>query len=357
MKLFTATSITRDPAARGRELGLEFGEQFARTAALYLRHFEDLSIPSGTVRRIAENSHASLAAWAPGLAAETGAIAEAAHIEVWKVGAVSARTEILAAAPPRTEGECSTAVFTGKGCTAETMQTWDWHDFLVPDALLLDFVSDAGRRVKMFTEFGTAAKIGVNDAGIGLHFNILAHTTDSDQGGVPVHAIARRILDEATSLEEAGKIAAGSAGSASTSLTVLEMHDGVSRAASFELSPAGMGTVLPDEDGWLLHTNHFLDPELGRGDTMPADSTTTERYQHLNAVRDTMTGLTPVDRARAACGSNGERAAICMTADTTKPLIDQWQTLLTVGIDAENFALDFYTGPPDEAARYGLDRF
>lgn len=357
MKLVTAASATRDPVERGRELGLEFGDRFARVAGLYLQHFEDLKIPAGTVRRIAETSHAALGGWAPGLAAETEAIAEAARIEPWKLSAVSARTEILAAEPPRREGECSTAVFTGEGRAPETIQTWDWHEFLVPDGLLLDFVSDAGRRVKMFTEFGTAAKIGVNDAGVGLHFNILAHTTDSDQGGVPVHAVARRVLDEATSLEEAGKIAASAAASASTSITVFETHDGGSRAASFELSPSGMGTVLAGEDGWLFHTNHFLDPELHKGDTMPADSTTAERYQHLDAVRGTMTGLAPVDRALAACGGEGQKAAICMTPDTSKPLIDQWCTLLTVGIDVTGFALDYYPGRPDEAAAHGLARF
>jgi isopenicillin-N N-acyltransferase-like protein len=357
MKLFTATSTTRDPAERGGELGSEFGHRFTRVAELYLQHFEGLQIPAGTVRRIAETSHTALSAWAPGLAAETEAIAEAARIELWKLAAVSARTEILAAEPPRSEGECSTAVFTGDGRAPETMQTWDWHEFLVPDGLLLDFVSDAGRKVKMFTEFGTAAKIGVNDAGVGLHFNILAHTSDSDQGGVPVHAIARRVLDESTSLEEAGKIAASAACSASTSLTVFEIHDGGSRAVSFELSPSGMGIILPGEDGWLFHTNHFLDLELRKGDTMPADSTTAERYQHLNAVRGTMTGLAPVDRARAACGEEGDKAAICMTPDTSKPLIDQWCTLLTVAVDVEDFALDYCAGRPDEAATHGLARF
>jgi isopenicillin-N N-acyltransferase-like protein len=357
MKLVTATSATQDPVERGRELGVEFGDRFARAAGLYLQHFEDLKIPVRTVRRIAETSHSALAAWAPGLAAETDAIADAARIEPWKLAAVSARTEILAAEPPRIEGECSTAVFTGEGRAPETIQTWDWHEFLVPEGLLLDFVSDAGRRVKMFTEFGTAAKIGLNDAGVGLHFNILAHTTDSDQGGVPVHAVARRVLDEATSLEEAGKIAASAAGSASTSLTVFETRGGGSRAASFELSPSGMGTVLPDEDGWLFHTNHFLAPELREGDTMPADSTTAERYQHLSAVRGTLTSLTPADRARAACGGEGDKAAICMTPDTSKPPIDQWRTLLTIGIDVTGFALDYYPGRPDDAATHGLARF
>ncbi|WOH19543.1 C45 family peptidase [Paenarthrobacter sp. GOM3] len=357
MELFTTASTTQDPEQRGEELGLAFGDKFSTVSKLYLEHFEGLNIPVGTVRRIAETSRAALAAWAPALAVEAEAIARAARLEPWELAAVGARTEILAAQPPRAEGECSTAVFTGAGRAPETMQTWDWHDFLVPAAVLFDFVSDVGRKVKMFTEFGTAAKIGVNDAGVGLHFNILAHSSDSDQGGVPVHAIARRVLDEATSLEDAHSIAASATASASTCLTVFEARQDGSLAASFELSPAGMGVVRPGQDGWLFHTNHFLNPGLRKGDTMPADSSTVERYQHLDAVRGTLAGHGPAGRASAACVGAGEKAPICMTADTSKPLIDQWRTLLTISVDAKEFALDFYPGRPDEAATYGLARF
>lgn len=357
MKLSTTASTTLDPSLRGGELGVEFGKRYRRVADLYLQHFEDLKIAAHTVRRIAESSHQALTVWAPGLAAEAEAIAGASGLETWKLAAVGARTEILASGPPRKEGECSTAVLTGAGRIPETVQTWDWHDFLVPDGLLASFVSDAGLRVKMFTEFGTAAKIGVNDMGIGLHFNILAHSSDSDCGGVPVHAIARRILDEATSLDQAEKIAGGAICTASTSLTVFEASSDGSRAACFELSPAGMGVVRPGEDGWLLHTNHFLDPTLQRGDVMPADSTTAERYWHLEAVRHTLAGVAPAERARAACGGDGENAAICMSPNTQKPLIEQWKTLLTIGVDASNFALHFYPGRPDEAAMHGMARF
>lgn len=245
MKLFTATSTTQDPAVRGRELGLEFGDRFEHVSGLYLDHFAALKIPGETVRRIAEASHAALAGWAPGLAAEAEAIASAAGLELWRLAAVGARTEILAAEPPRGEGECSTAVLTGADHAPETLQTWDWHEFLVPDGLLLDLTTQTGRRVKLFTEFGTAAKIGVNDAGLGLHFNILSHRSDSDQGGVPVHAIARRILEEAATVEEAQAIAASATVSASTVFTVFDFHDGGSRAVSLELAPAGLGVVRP----------------------------------------------------------------------------------------------------------------
>ncbi|GAA5088710.1 hypothetical protein GCM10025760_11540 [Microbacterium yannicii] len=357
MQLRTAASTSRDPVARGRELGAAFAPQFQRTAALYLAHFAELGVPSGEVRGIAERSSAALTAWAPELAAEADAIADAAQLERWRLAAVGARTEILAAAPPRTEGECSTAVHVGPGQPAESIQTWDWHDFLTPEGLLWEFPSDAGLDVKLFTEFGTAAKIGVNSAGLGLHFNILSHVSDSDAGGVPVHAIARRVLDEARSIEDARRIAASATVSASTVLTVFETGPAGSRAASLELSPAGLGVVGPAADGWLLHTNHFLDARLSSGDTVPNDSTTRARYAHLDTVRGRLTGPDPTARALAVCGGLGADAPVCMTPDPALPRVDQWTTLLTIAIDTETFALDVYPGRPDEAATAGFTRF
>lgn len=357
MQLRTATSAHQDPVARGRELGAAFAPQFRRTSALYLAHFDELGVPADEVRGIAERSSVALASWAPELAAEAIAIADAAQVERWHVAAVGARTEILAAAQPRAEGECSTAVHVGAGRAAQTIQTWDWHDFLVPEGLLLAFTSGAGLDVKLFTEFGTPAKIGVNSAGLGLHFNILSHASDSDAGGVPVHAIARRVLDEARSIADARRIAASATVSASTVLTVFESDASGSGAASLELSPSGLGVVGPAADGWLMHTNHFLDAELFTGDTMPGDSTTLERFAHLDRVRSVLANLDPTARALAVCGGLGADADVCMTPDPTIPRIDQWATLLTISVDTAGFGLDVYPGRPDEAAAAGLSRF
>lgn len=355
MRLRTAVVAETDAAARGRELGSAFGPQYRQTAALYLTHFAELGIPAAQVRAIAERSREALAAWAPGLAAESDAIADAADVERWRLAAVAARTEILAAAPPR-PGECSTAVHVGTGVAAESLQTWDWHESLVPEALLLELTSASGLRVKTFTEFGTPGKIGVNSAGVGLHFNILSHESDSDAGGVPVHAVARRVLDEARSIDDARSIAASAPVSASTVLTVFETTPTGSRAAAFELAPTGLGVVEPGADGWLFHTNHFLDPALSAGDTME-DATTVARLAHLDHVRGELVGLAPTGRALAACGGRGSAAEICMIPDLALSPLDQWTTLLTVAVDTEGFALEVFPGRPDEAAAAGLARF
>ncbi|MBB4981210.1 MULTISPECIES: C45 family autoproteolytic acyltransferase/hydolase [Streptomyces] len=354
MELHTLITGTTDPRERGTLLGTRFGAQVRRVAELYREHFAVLGLPADRVRDLAGRSHEALRAWAPHLAEESDACADAAGVERWTVAAVGARTEILAACPEPGKGECSTAVFAPAGAAPQTVQTWDWHDLLVPDALLHALTPSEGRTVKLFTEFGAPGKIGVNSAGLGVHFNILFHASDSAGGGVPVHAVARRILDEADTLDRAVEIASTARVSASTSLTVVTAD---CSAASLELSPAGLAVVPAGEDGWLLHTNHFLDAGLAAGDTGPADSMTAERLAHLRAVRAAMPGLSPAERARAFCGEGGADAVVCMRPDAHKPPHEQWGTLLTVGLDTADCAIDYLAGAPHEAPASGLARF
>jgi isopenicillin-N N-acyltransferase-like protein len=153
----------------------------------------------------------------------------------------------------------------------QTLQTWDWHDSLCPHGLMLALQTERGMQVKLFCEFGMLAKLGVNSAGLGLHFNILHHAATTT-AAAPVHA-----SPVACWRTPAGRRGhrAGTSGavSASTVLTVFSREDSSPRAVSIELSPERTALVLPREDGWLLHTNHFLDPQLSRVSRSPTAPT------------------------------------------------------------------------------------
>jgi len=356
MRLHEFVTTITDPRTRGRAIGRHFAAQLHDTSSRYLAHFEALGLASRTVRDVTEHSHDALRTWCPALAEESDGIAEGAGLEPWQVAAVGARTEVLAAAPP--VPECTTAVhLPPAGGAPETIQTWDWHDRLAPEGLLLSYVTGTGRAVKLFTEFGAAAKIGVNDAGLGLHFNILHHRCDESTGGVPVHAVARRVLEEASTVAEAHELVASASISASTVLTVVDYHDGRAHAAALEMSPAGVAAVLPEPDGWLIHTNHFLNPALAAGDASVAQTLSVERYEHARSVRAAMAGLSPTERAAAFCGPDGADAIVCIRVDETVPTHEQWQTLLTISLDVPGFALEHLAATPDVGGREGLRRF
>ncbi|KXU35734.1 peptidase C45 [Ventosimonas gracilis] len=358
MKLHRFHCDTPDPKQRGQQIGQRFAAQIAQTLILYLDFFRVAGISEQQVRKIGENSMDALHDWCAPLAEELCAMAEGAKLPLWQLASLNARTEVLAAMPKGASAECSTAVFAPQSAEpVRSMQTWDWHDALVPEALLLHLHTAGGRQIKLFSEFGMLGKIGVNNAGVGLHFNILHHQSDHADGGVPVHAVARLVLEQAQSVSEAIELAQSARVSASTVLTVFSHTPHSPRAACIELSPAGACVVLPSETGWLSHTNHFLDPTLSQAERSDDDSTR-PRIAHLNRQQHAIQeSLDTAARARAFCGDLGEAAPICFIPDPGQPITERWETLLTIAIDCADFALEYATGNPMSLINNGHLRF
>ncbi|MFJ1826850.1 C45 family autoproteolytic acyltransferase/hydolase, partial [Streptomyces sp. NPDC088178] len=133
------------------------------------------------------------------------------------------------------------------------VQTWDWHIEL--SALWHTLEVRGGRHDFVgLTEDGILGKIGVNSAGLALHFNILGHVRDSI-GGIPVHVLAAIVLEEAGSVAEAVEIVRSAPLASSGSFALFDETD----AVLLDLSPVGVFSMQP-EQGMLVRTNHFLMP-------------------------------------------------------------------------------------------------
>jgi isopenicillin-N N-acyltransferase like protein len=204
-----------------------------------------------------------------------------------------------------------------------------------------------GRLVRAFTEFGVLGKIGVNSAGVGIHFNILRHDTDHAEIGVPVHLVARRILDEATDVAEATEIARSARTSASTVITVADFDGVRGQARSLEVCPAGVGVVPAGTDGVLLHTNHFLDPALTTGEKLGLDNPGTyDRLKHLRARVDDLLADDLTARAKAMLGHGPDGAPVCAHADPAEPFHERSETLATISLDLAGHRLHVHRGGP-----------
>jgi isopenicillin-N N-acyltransferase-like protein len=319
-------ALTPPPVVRsadGQALGTQAREGILRCWAGYERLFD---VWGSDVREIAEATFERTQAWAPHLAAEIEGIAAGAGLETWQVAALNARTEILA----RGRGECSTVVLLGD--SPRTMQTWDWHEHLDDSK----FVWDTGH-VRTLTEYGIVGKIGVNSAGLGVHMNILHHASDGGGDGVPVHIVARRILDDATTVDEAVEIARSARMCASTVLTAVDRHS----AACLELCPVGLGVVRPS-DGVLLHTNHFLDPELAAGEDNRDEDP--ESWDRLEALEQR------VDELRAAPDLSDvmklHDTPVCCHPEPGAPFGERYATLATISLDVAGGRMRLRAGGP-----------
>jgi isopenicillin-N N-acyltransferase like protein len=230
-------SHERSPAERGLVLGATLRPDIERTYASYAALFTAHGVSHTQTREWGEHALAETRAWAPKLAREINGIAVGAGLDPWQLGALNARTEILAATG---EGECATSA--GAGATGpRTIQSWEWYDTLRHVMLLCAIALRPGFAVCTFTEFGIVGKIGVNSAGLGVHFSVLRHDSDHADIGVPVHVVARRILDEAYTVDEATEIARSARLSASSVFTVVTGDE----IRGLELSPAGVAELPP----------------------------------------------------------------------------------------------------------------
>lgn len=334
---------------RGAAYGRAWNAELRTALAEYGEMFGRVALDPTDVARIVDGSLAQTAAHAPEVHAELEGVASGAEMTLRDVMTLNARTEILALMPPQ-GGECSTAVFLPDEGVPRTIQTWDWLDALSADSLVRSHVASDGRQVATFAEFGQAAKIGVNSRGLGVHFNILHHASDGSREGLPVHILARRILDECVTIEEAVAVAESVPLAASTVLTAVTAD----RAACIEVAPAGVGVIEGARDGLLAHTNHFLDPGLAAGEVSLYVTTTAERLTCLTDHADLVALPTGIDRA-LALGSVPD-APISMRPRPDAPRHLQWASKATLSIDVASPALEFHAGAPADVTAAGWRR-
>lgn len=350
MTIHVETSTSSSPYRRGQALGTARRIEIADTWERYERLFTAYAVPGPVVRDVADHVLENVTGWAPDLAEELVGVAAGSALEPWQVTALNARSEILARSPRTPPGECSTIVRLPPVGPPQTLQTWDWQDAMAGNLVVWTLEPRPGRTVKTLTEPGILGKIGVTDDGIGLHFNLLQHDRDGGAVGVPVHLLARRVLDEASGLDEAEQIVRSATVSASVALTVVAYDGAHSSGCVLEVSPAGVARLEPGPGRTLLHTNHFLDPVLAAGERLAGeDPDTVARLSALARRVEGFDGPSVQRRVAVLDHHREDGAALCCHPYGDDPLEGRWQTLAVVGLDLAAGQLAVHEGYACEA--------
>lgn len=340
-------SETRDPAIRGAEIGERFAAQIAESLDGYWRLFRAKGIDEDAGRDAARRILDDVADWSPSLATELAGLAAGAGLEAWEAALMSGRTEIIALAEPSGQGECSTGVFLpADGQAPRTLQIWDWYTHLATESLAWSYVTDAGRRVHGFTELGILGKIGINDAGVGSHMNMLNHRADGSVPGIPLHLVARRIHDEAASLDEAIELVRGTRFGASTTLTVVSYDGERPRAAFLEVTPVGVAVIEGEPGETMRHTNHFLDAGLARGERNPDMSDTHARLAMLDERATAFEAIDPVARAAQLVEGLPDGGPVCIFYRDEEHPEFSCETKATLSLDFDERVLRYRAGTP-----------
>ncbi|MGE8068163.1 C45 family autoproteolytic acyltransferase/hydolase [Pseudomonas sp. NPDC089569] len=340
-------STVTDPQGRGREFGECHAAQIKASVQAYRGLFERHARQSVDLLQLGEQALAQIEAFAPPLHAEILGMAAGAGLDARELGAINARTEILAYLGAQLRGECSTVVHLDPALPMPiTVQTWDWYSQFAGQWLVWEIPHADGRLTTTVTEYGIVGKIGVNKGGLGVHFNILHHRADGQRIGVPVHVASRWMLDSQSDINDALQLLAATDFSASSVLTVVAAKGGESSAVSVELYPEGPAFVFPGADGLLVHTNHFLDPRAALGDTeWRVYPDTLLRHDTLTRRLANRRDLSASKIIAAMDSHLGSTGAVCCHPDPNSSA-DQYQTLVTVAIDVLAGTLQALPGGP-----------
>ena len=284
-------------------------------------------------------------AYDPDTLAEMRGLADGAEVPFEAVVALNARTELLNTlrAPHADDGCTSFAVLPAASVRRHTLigQNWDWKPAVGPATILVRSRRGDDPAVLMLTEAGLLAKIGFNEAGIGLVTNFLL--SDRRRFGMPIHVTRRKIL-AARTLETA--IAAiTDVERAQSANYLLGAADG--RAVDVEAWPEDTALLEP-EHGLLTHANHFHGlsddrTDLGLG-IYPDSGRRDIRLRHLLSER---AGSIDAAICQGCLADHADHPhSICRHVSENDPAAVQIETLGSVVIDLDERIMDFCAGPP-----------
>ena len=174
------------------------------------------------------------------------------------------------------------------------------------------------------------AKIGLNDAGLGVCLNLLATTADGGLHGTPIHVLLRQTLQTCRTVDDAIALLTAATVSASSAVTVAAPGD----VATVELSPGGANVIRGIVGA---HTNHFLEPPRAGRDTMPEESPNT--IPRLDVIRRAPL----LDALRS---HDGHPKGVCRHLDPSEPWVDQTVTIASVVMNLAARRLHVAAGQP-----------
>ncbi len=360
--------LSGTPYEQGLQHGRALSGEIAHNLAVYLERFER---EVGLVR---DELHARALRYLDALRGHSEdyvqgirGIADGAGIAFDEIAVLNLRYELLyyqfgqkalaqAEAEPSSDADDSARA---DGCTSFALppastqlghllmgQNWDWIP-QVAGALIRSEDPD-GRRILGFTEAGIlGAKIGLNDAGVGLAINGMTTTEDDwTRFARPFHLRCYEIL-RAPDFEAAVKVIAGEPRSCTTNFLVAGTPDHI---ADLEAAPDIVNT-LSCEDGRLVHANHFRDPDACG--VVEPPSPTRHHSRHREArLGELLAGGGPfstdevIERLR---DHDGRPNSICRHEDPERPEEERVITVSSVVMDLDAGRLWASDGPPCES--------
>lgn len=154
--------------------------------------------------------------------------------------------------------ECTTGVVLSEAAAdghVYGFKNWDFVQSAMDHIVILDVMTEEGVHCIGFAEAGQIMRDGVNNRGMAILCNNLQSVNDYAGYALPVTCLRRKVLsmqsyDEAEALVRQVK--------RTTSNNILLLDAKTERARDFEWQPDGVADEIEQENGILVHANHFV---------------------------------------------------------------------------------------------------
>jgi isopenicillin-N N-acyltransferase like protein len=255
--------VAGDHAEAGRQIGIACRQLLARSLEK-ARSAPPDGLTWDDMRQAAEPYLAATRANRPWIVAELEGVAAGSDIDIIDLFALG--TEEIWRHPPGSERCSDFAV--GPPITADGGVWLAHNNDLSPGAadhlVAVEWRVDGQPALFTIGVAGIFISVGYNSAGVSLTGNELS--PNDDRIGVPRLLIVRDILAQRSA--EAAIRAATNPARASSYNNLIAHADGT--IVSVEGS-GGDYALLPAQDGWLVHTNHYVAPSMLRYEADPDD--------------------------------------------------------------------------------------
>lgn len=222
-------------------------------------------------------------------------------------------------------------------------QNWDWLEELHEGMVSFDISPAEGEgvdRLVFLGEAGIVGKIGMNSAGFGLCMNAIRSCAQgTEDRHLPVHVMSRRLLQYATSFDDA--LAILSEFSVASCINLM-LADKSGKHADMECSPYGHARIHATEEGgngagFVAHTNHLYGTAAGgrpaRLVDHPADNSFARLAQMQKLTKEDAVAGVPVSfeslRGRLS-DLEGAPYAICRSRPPGAVGMERMVTLCTI---------------------------
>lgn len=186
----------------------------------------------------------------------------------------------------------------------------------------------------MITEAGIIGKIGLNSAGVGVTLNAI-RVPGMDNRRLPCHLALRMVLDSASRAEAVSRLERY--GVAASCHFLVADADG---SVGLEWSASDLQRIEMDQQGRVLHTNHFLVKHPGVEDIMFLKDSPT-RFERARELCDDISKPSFASLAKVFRDENNLPAAICRQGEIA--------SLFNIVMDLGNKTAKVVIGRPTEA--------